>query len=102
MMKTEWLFNVYPQSKGNVKVVLWERKAVGHEEYRDQNPFSSGALSFLSREFNTSKLNYPDHVQKAKSDLAEMAGVEFKSIKNHRLSIINFDDNEILYSDWEG
>lgn len=100
-MKTEWLFNVYPQSKGKVLVVLWERKAVGDEKDRVQNPFSSGALSLLSREFNTSKLNYPDHVQKAKSDLAETAGAEFNSIKNHRLSIINFDDKDMIYSDWE-
>lgn len=100
-MKTEWLFNVYPQSKGKVLVVLWERKVIGDEKNRVQNPFSSGALSLLSREFTTSKLNYPDNVQKAKSILAEKAGVEFKSIKNHRLSIINFDDDDMIYSDWE-
>lgn len=100
-METEWLFNVYPQSRGHVQVVLWERKAIGDEKDREQNPFSSGALSILSRWFNTSKSNYQDRVQKAKNGLAEKAGVEFKSIKNHRLSIINFDEKDMIYSDWE-
>lgn len=100
-MKTEWLFNVYPQSKGKVVVVLWERQAIGDEKDRVQNPFSSGALSLHSIEIIADKTNYVHHVQSAKKILARHSSVKFEDIINSEVSEIDFNDKDMLYSDWE-
>ncbi|CUR63907.1 hypothetical protein [Leuconostoc gasicomitatum] len=100
-MKTEWLFMTFPNSKGEVTVVLWEREKFEDSKFASNYPFGNSAVNMHTKNFSTSRRGYLIDVTLAKCELLDQAGLTLDEVLNYETSLPNFDNKEMVFGDWE-
>lgn len=100
-METEWLFTTFPNSKGEVTVVLWEREKFEDTKFASNYPFGSAVTGRHIATIITTRDNYLYDMKKVKDDLLDRTGFLTDDVLNYETSLPDFDNKEMVFGDWE-
>lgn len=100
-METEWLFTTFPNSKGEVTVVLWEREKFEDVKFASNYPFGSAITSRHTANFSTTRDKYVTDVMLAKCELLDQAGLTLDDVLNYETPLPDFNNKEMVFGDWE-
>lgn len=100
-MGTEWLFTTFPNSKGEVTVVLWERRKLENIKLASNYPFDISVFNRYIENFSTTRDEYLSAVKRAKDELIVRAGLLSDEVLNYETSLPDFDNKEMVFGDWE-
>lgn len=100
-METEWLFMTFPNSKGEVTVVLWEREKFEDVKFASNYPFGNSAINRHVENIVTSRRGYLTDVMWTKRELLERAVLTPDDVLNYETSLPDFDNKEMVFGDWE-
>ncbi|KAA8364567.1 hypothetical protein [Leuconostoc carnosum] len=100
-MGTEWLFTTFPNSKGEVTVVLWEREKFEDPKFASNYPFRDSMTRMHTENFSTTRDEYLSDVKRAKDELIVRAGLLSDDVFNYETSLPDFDNKEMVFGDWE-
>jgi len=100
-MGTEWLFTTFPNSKGEVTVVLWEREKFEDVKFASNYPFGNSAVNRYTANFSTTRDEYLSEVKRAKDELMVTVGLLSGNVLNYETSLPDFDNKEMVFGDWE-
>lgn len=100
-METEWLFMTFPNSKGEVTVVLWEREKFEDSKFASNYPFGDSVVNRYTANFQTNRDKYLSEVKRAKDELMVPAGLLSGNVLNYETSLPDFDNKEMVFGDWE-
>ncbi|GMA66792.1 MULTISPECIES: hypothetical protein [Leuconostoc gelidum group] len=100
-MGTEWLFTTFPNSKGEVTVVLWEREKFEDSKFVSNYPFGNSAVNRYTKNFSTTRHEYLTDVMLAKCELLDQAGLTLDDVLYYETSAPDFDNKEMVFGDWE-
>jgi len=100
-METEWLFTTFPNIKGEVTVVLWEREKFEDSKFASNYPFGSAVTNRYTANFSTNRDKYLSEVKQSKDELLNQAGVTLDGVLYYETSFPDFDNKEMVFGDWE-
>lgn len=100
-METEWLFTTFPNSKGEVTVVLWEREKFEDVKFASNYPFCDSMTRMHTENFSTTRDKYLSVVKRAKDFLLDKTGFSPDEVLNYETSLPDFDNKEMVFGDWE-
>lgn len=100
-MGTEWLFTTFPNSKGEVTVVLWEREKFEDTKFASNYPFGSAVTRRYTKNISATRDKYLLEVNLAKELLINEANIFPEDVLNYETSLPDFDNKEMVFGDWE-